>query len=86
MALPRGALEVAMSYLRTAILLAGLTALFMAAGYLIGGPNGVLIAFFVAAATNFLSYWNADRSCCRCTAPRRLTSAPHLNSFISWLN
>jgi len=61
MVLPRGALEGAMSYLRTAILLAGLTALFMAVGYLVGGPNGVLIAFFVAAATNFVSYWNADR-------------------------
>ena len=61
MAQPRGASEGAMSYLRTAILLAGLTALFMAVGYLIGGPTGVLIAFFVAAATNFMSYWNADR-------------------------
>ena len=50
-----------MSYLRTAILLAGLTALFMLIGYLIGGPNGALIAFFVAAATNFVTYWNADK-------------------------
>ena len=50
-----------MSYLRTAILLAGLTALFMGVGYLIGGPNGALVAFFIAAAMNFLSYWNADR-------------------------
>jgi heat shock protein HtpX len=52
---------IAMSYLRTAILLAGLTALFMGVGYLIGGPNGALIAFFVAAAMNFFTYWNADR-------------------------
>ena len=44
-----------MSYLRTAILLAGLTALFMLIGYLIGGPNGAVIAFFVAAATNFIT-------------------------------
>jgi heat shock protein HtpX len=50
-----------MSYLRTAILLAGLTALFMLVGYLIGGPNGALIAFFFAAATNFMAYWNADK-------------------------
>jgi heat shock protein HtpX len=50
-----------MSYARTAILLAGLTALFMAVGYLIGGPNGALIALFVAAATNLVTYWNADR-------------------------
>jgi heat shock protein HtpX len=50
-----------MSYLRTAILLAGLTALFMGVGYLIGGANGALIAFFVAAAMNCVTYWNADK-------------------------
>src|SRR5215468_10527358 len=63
MALPRSVETsgVTMSYLRTVILLAGLTALFMLIGYLIGGPNGALIAFFVAAATNFITYWNADK-------------------------
>src|SRR5262245_24278485 len=50
-----------MSYLRTAILLAGLTALFMGAGYLVGGPSGALIAFFAAAAMNFIAYWNSDK-------------------------
>ena len=50
-----------MSYLRTAILLAGLTALFMGVGYLIGGPDGAIIAFFVASAMNFFAYWNGDR-------------------------
>ena len=40
-----------MNYLRTAILLAGLTALFMAVGYLIGGGAGAVIAFVIAAAT-----------------------------------
>src|SRR5882672_5636539 len=50
-----------MSDLRTAILLAGLTALFMAVGYLLGGSSGAVVAFFVAAAMNFVTYWNADR-------------------------
>jgi hypothetical protein len=49
-----------MNYLRTAILLAGLTGLFMAVGYLIGGGAGALIALVIAAATNLFSYWNAD--------------------------
>jgi heat shock protein HtpX len=31
-----------MNYLRTAILLAGLTALFMAIGFLIGGESGAI--------------------------------------------
>jgi heat shock protein HtpX len=50
-----------MNYLRTAMLLAGLTALFMGVGYLIGGEAGALIALAVAAAMNLFSYWNADR-------------------------
>ena len=50
-----------MNFLRTAILLAGLTALFMGIGYLIGGPSGALIALVFAAAMNLFSYWNADK-------------------------
>ena len=44
-----------MNYFRTAILLAGLTALFMGVGYLIGGQSGMLIAFVVAAGMNIFS-------------------------------
>src|SRR5262245_48569406 len=50
-----------MNYFRTAILLAGLTALFMGVGFLIGGQSGALIALVVAAGMNFVAYWNADR-------------------------
>ena len=50
-----------MNYLRTAILLAGLTALFMGLGYLIGGASGAMIALVIAAATNLFAYWNSDR-------------------------
>ncbi|MCG6205329.1 zinc metalloprotease HtpX [Rhodopseudomonas sp. HC1] len=50
-----------MSYFKTAMLLAGMTALFMGVGYLIGGANGALIALVVAAAMNIFTYWNSDR-------------------------
>jgi heat shock protein HtpX len=50
-----------MGYLRTAILLAGMTALFMAVGWLIGGPTGAVIALIAAALMNLFTYWNADR-------------------------
>jgi len=50
-----------MSYAKTALLLAGLTALFMGVGYLIGGANGAVIALVVAAAMNIFTYWNSDR-------------------------
>jgi len=47
--------------MRTAMLLAFMTALFMGVGYMIGGQSGMLIAFLIAAAMNFFSYWNSDR-------------------------
>ena len=50
-----------MSYFRTAILLAGLTGLFMGVGYLIGGASGATIALVVAAGMNLFAYWNSDR-------------------------
>ncbi|MER9729483.1 zinc metalloprotease HtpX [Mesorhizobium sp. M0217] len=50
-----------MSTLRTTMLLAAMTALFMGVGFLIGGTGGMMIAFLVAAGTNLFSYWNADK-------------------------
>ncbi|TJW44407.1 MAG: zinc metalloprotease HtpX [Mesorhizobium sp.] len=50
-----------MNTLRTAMLLAAMTALFMGVGYLIGGSGGMVIAFLIAAAMNLFSYWNADK-------------------------
>ena len=50
-----------MNYLKTAILLAGLTALFMGVGYLIGGQTGAMLALLVAAGMNLFTYWNADK-------------------------
>ncbi len=50
-----------MSYFRTTLLLAALTALFMAIGYFIGGQTGMVVAFLVASAMNIFSYWNSDK-------------------------
>ena len=50
-----------MPYARTALLLAGLTGLFLAAGYLIGGEAGMVIAFGMALVMNLFAYWNSDR-------------------------
>ncbi len=47
-----------MNYARTALLLAGLTGLFLAVGFLIGGESGMLIAF--AIAINIFTYWNSN--------------------------
>ena len=50
-----------MNMMRTAMLLATMTALFMGVGYLLGGTGGMTIAFLVAAGMNLFSYWNADK-------------------------
>ncbi|MCO6417605.1 zinc metalloprotease HtpX [Siccirubricoccus sp. KC 17139] len=48
-------------YLRTAILLAGLTALFLGIGYAMGGRQGMVLAFLFACGTNLWAWWNSDR-------------------------
>lgn len=52
-------------YFRTALLLAGMTGLFVAIGFLIGGQQGMLIAFAVACAINLFAYWNSDKAVLR---------------------
>ncbi len=50
-----------MNLLKTGMLLAALTALFMGVGYLVGGTGGAFFAFLLAAGTNLFAYWNADK-------------------------
>ena len=50
-----------MNTFKTALLLTTLTLFLMAIGTYFGGRNGVLIAFVVAAATNFVSYFYSDK-------------------------
>ncbi|HEV2558626.1 MAG TPA: zinc metalloprotease HtpX [Microvirga sp.] len=50
-----------MNTVKTGLLLAALTALFGVVGYMLGGPNGMLIALGLGAATNVFAYWNSDR-------------------------
>ena len=50
-----------MNLLKTTMLLAALTALFMALGFTIGGPGGAIVALLIAAGMNLFTFWNADR-------------------------
>jgi len=50
-----------MNWTRTAILLAGLTAMFMAIGSLIGGATGMMVALAIALGMNAFAYWNSDK-------------------------
>ena len=51
-----------MGYTKTAILMAAMTALFMAVGYGLGGGGGIVIALGVAIAMNGYAYWNSDKA------------------------
>jgi len=49
------------SSIKTALLLAALTLIFVYAGKLIGGTAGMTFAFLIALVINFVSYWFSDR-------------------------
>ena len=68
-----------MNTIKTFMLLAAMTALFMGLGYLIGGAGGATIAFLVAAAMNLFAYWNADKMVLRMYKAQRVdeSTAPN---------
>jgi len=76
-----------MNYARTALLLAGMTGLFLAVGYMIGGTGGMVIAFLVAIGMNAFAYWNSDKMVLRMHGAREVdaNSAPELYSMVSRL-
>jgi len=47
--------------MKTAILMAAITALFMAIGSLLGGRQGMVLALLIALGMNFFSYWFSDK-------------------------
>ena len=47
--------------LKTAILMAAITALFMLLGRMLGGQAGMMLALVVALGMNFFSYWFSDK-------------------------
>ena len=76
-----------MNSIKTGILLAGLTALFMGAGFMLGGEGGMLIALVFACATNLFAYWNADKIVLRMYNAKEVTaqSAPGLYGIVEQL-
>lgn len=50
-----------MATMRTFLLMAAMTGLFLAVGYLVGGQAGMVLAFLFAAGTNLFAYWNSDK-------------------------
>ena len=73
--------------IKTGLLLAAMTGLFLAIGYLIGGPGGMIIAFLFAVATNAFAYWNSDKAVLRMHGARRVdaSSAPEYYKTVEQL-
>lgn len=73
-----------MNTFRTGLLLAAMTAIFMGVGFMIGGSQGVLIAFGVAVATNVFAYWNSDKLVLRMHHAREVdaSSAPEYYGLV----
>ncbi|WP_417320879.1 zinc metalloprotease HtpX [Emcibacter sp.] len=76
-----------MGYVRTAILLAGMTGLFLAIGYVLGGSGGLVIAFMLALAMNAFAYWNSDKMVLSMYGARQVDrqSAPELYDIVEGL-
>jgi heat shock protein HtpX len=76
-----------MNYLKTTMLLASLTALFMGVGWLMGGAFGAGVAFVVALGMNAMAWWNSDKMVLARHNARRIdrASAPEFYDMIAGL-
>ncbi|MBC7699064.1 zinc metalloprotease HtpX [Aquabacterium sp.] len=73
--------------LKTAVLMAAITGLFMAIGAMIGGRSGMMIALLVAIGMNFFSYWFSDTMVLKMYKAREVdaTTAPHFYAMVQEL-
>ena len=73
-----------MNQFKTLMLLAAMTALFMALGYTLGGSGGAWVALIAAAAMNLFTFWNADKIVLRMHGARKVDAraAPQLVGLV----
>jgi len=73
--------------LKTAVLMAAITALFMAIGSLLGGRQGMMLALVIALGMNFFSYWFSDALVLKMYNAKQVdeTSAPQFYRMIQEL-
>nr|WP_295081730.1 zinc metalloprotease HtpX [uncultured Roseateles sp.] len=73
--------------MKTAILMAAITALFMAMGAMLGGRSGMMLALLVALGMNFFSYWFSDTMVLKMYRAREVdaSSAPQFYAMVAEL-
>jgi heat shock protein HtpX len=76
-----------MNGIKTGLLLAAMTGLFMGIGALVGGQSGMMIAFLIAVAMNIFTYWNADKMVLRMHGAVEVDArrAPQLHAMVARL-
>jgi heat shock protein HtpX len=77
-----------MNQMKTFLLLAAMTGLFMAIGFIAGGTGGMLVAFGIACVMNLFSYWNADKMLLRMHGATQVDArtAPEFYAMIQQLS
>ncbi len=70
--------------MKTAVLMAAITALFMLLGRMLGGQTGMLLALAVAVGLNFFSYWFSDQIVLKMYEAREVddSSAPQFVAMV----
>ena len=73
--------------LKTTLLLAALTGLFMLIGSALGGRTGMILAFGLAVAMNMGTWWFSDKLALKMSGARAVSSeeAPHLHQMVETL-
>jgi heat shock protein HtpX len=73
--------------IKTGILMAALTGLFLVAGQALGGQNGMTFALVMALAMNFFAYWFSDKMALAMSRAREVSEAeaPDLHRMVSYL-
>ncbi len=73
------------SMLKTGVLMAALTAVFMVAGQALGGSNGMVFALVMALGMNFFAYWFSDKVVLKMSGAKEATAAeaPELHQLVA---
>ncbi len=73
--------------IKTGVLMAALTAVFMVAGQALGGSNGMILALVMALGMNFFAYWFSDKVVLKMSGAREATAteAPELHQLVAKL-
>ncbi len=74
-----------LNQIKTALLLASLTAILLLIGVLLGGQSGLIIAFGLALAMNFFSYWYSDKIVLKLyrAQPAEVSKYPRLHQIVN---